>query len=187
MLYHDNGKLQVFANTRCASTNMHHYFGISVVKQRDFPAEFSNNLVIVLRNPLDRLVSASTGIPTVASLFSSFKQDLSDANGKEASDAFVEEYTVFLLHCFPYLSRIKDEPFRIIDFYRIEDYIPRRKEKFLFQSPVTHSRDYTNPKEVYIENRYFSLADLETEYETYLELLKYREQISVDEWKEKTT
>ena len=37
------------------------------------------------------------------------------------------------------------------------------------------------------ENKYFTLNDLEIEYETYLELLKDREQISVDEWKEKTT
>ena len=185
MFYHDNGKLQVFANTRCASTNMHHYFSISVVEQRDFPAEFSNNLVIVLRNPLDRLVSASTGIPTVSNMFSSFKQDLSDANGKEASDAFVEEYAVFSLHCFPYLGRIKDEPFRIIDFYRIEDYISRKMH--LPQSPTTNSNNYTDPKSTYVENRYFSLAELEKEYDTYLSLLKEREQISVEEWKEKTT
>ncbi len=187
MLYHNNGKLQVFANTRCASTNMHHYFGISVVKQRDFPAEFSNNLVIVLRNPLDRLVSASTGIPSISNMFSSFKKDLSDTNGKEASDAVVEEYAVFLLHCFPYLRMIKDKQFRIIDFDRVEEYIPRRSEIGFFQSPTTYSSGYTDPKTVYVENKYFTLTDLEIEYETYLELLKDREQISVDEWKEKTT
>jgi hypothetical protein len=38
-----------------------------------------------------------------------------------------------------------------------------------------------------MENKYFTLNDLEIEYETYLELLEDREQISVDEWKEKTT
>ena len=38
-----------------------------------------------------------------------------------------------------------------------------------------------------VENKYFTLTDLEIEYETYLALITSREQISVSEWKEKTS
>jgi len=184
MFYHDNEKLKVFANTRCGNTNMYHYFNIDVNKQKHFPSVYSNDLVIVLRNPLDRVVSATKGIaPEVVGMFpvSVLKKFLSTGHTAE----FLTEWGVFYLHCKPYLSNIKDKPFRIIDFTQLSEYIPKQLDRQ--QSPVTNSRGYTDPKTVYVENKYFTLNDLETEYETYLELLKDREQISVAEWKEKTT
>lgn len=182
MFYYDNGKLQVFANTRCGSTNMHHYFNIDVNKQKRFPSAYSEDLTIVIRNPLDRLVSATRGIPMVPMIPISVLRNLLNTGHTSES---MTEWGIFYVHCKPYFAVIKDKPFKIIDFNRLNEYIPRNTARQ--QSPTTNSSGYTDPKTVYVENQYFTLTDLEIEYETYLELLKDREQISVAEWKEKTT
>lgn len=184
MFYHDTGNLQVFANTRCGNTNLHHYFNIDVKKQKRFPSVYSNELVVVLRNPLDRVVSAVKGIPNILHLLPSADM-LEDITGKEFSKEFLTEWGIFYLHCNPFLYKIVDKPFRIIDFSKLSEYIPRKENSF--QSPVTNSSGYTVPASVYVENQYFTLSDLEREYYIYCELLKDREQISVSEWKEKTT
>ena len=161
---------------------MHHYFNIDINNQKRFPSVYSNDLVIVLRNPIDRVVSSVKGIPKVLHLMAALGPFFTSVYGEEFS---LEEYAIFKLHCAPFLHRVKDQPCRIIDFNKLDEYIPR--EENAFQSPVTNSIGYTDPKSVYVENQYFTLSDLEIEYETYLELLKDREQISVTEWKEKTT
>ena len=189
MLYHDTGKLQIFANDRCANTNMYYYFNPNIINNDTLPGKviilsqiFSDDLVIVLRNPLDRVVSSIKGVPKILSLMDTLGTFLTSIYGKDFN---FEEYATFKMHCSPYLYRVKDRPFRIIDFNKLDGYIPRKENAF--QSPVTNSSGYTDPKSVYVENKYFTLNDLEIEYETYLELLKDREQISVTEWKEKTT
>lgn len=185
MIYYDNGKLQIFANTRCGNTNMHHYFNLDVSSYQTFPTAFSNELIIVLRNPLDRMVSAVNGLTlargTILFPISILKKVLS----KEYTWEFLIELGIFDIHCKPYLSLIENNSFRIIDFNKLSEYIPRRSG--FSQSPVTNSKGHTDPGSVYVENRYFSLSDLEKEYDVYCNLLRNREQISVAEWKEKTT
>jgi hypothetical protein len=184
MFYHDNEKLKVFANTRCGSTNMRYYFKIDRGEQLDFPKEFSENLVIVLRNPIDRMISAVKGAPEM-SLAALPKHALKKVLAKEITMEYLLDISVFKVHCYPYLHEISTEPFRIIDFNRLIEYIPRKSE--LLQSPTTNTNNYTDAREAYIENIHFSLSDLQKEYDAYLSLLKEREQISVAEWKEKTT
>ena len=204
MFHHDNGKLKVFANTRCGNTNMHHYFDIDVEAATRtslehvhyflnsdinnntlFPTIFSSDLVVVLRNPLDRVMSAISSVPKMTHLILPYKHNFEKELNSEVSDEFLEDYAIFKLHCAPYLYLLKDKAFRIIDFNKLDEYIPRNTARQ--QSPVTNSSGYTDPKSVYVENRYFTLSDLEIEYETYLALITSREQISVSEWKEKTT
>jgi hypothetical protein len=184
MFYHDNGKLKVFANTRCGNTNMRHYFNIDADRQKHFPTAYSNELIIVLRNPLDRVVSAVKGIPKILAALP-LVDTLSNRIGKDFSKEFVDEFVIFYLHCNPFLYKIVDKPFRIIDFDKLVEYIPRKTG--LFQSPVTNSKGHTDPKAVYVQNTYFSLSDLEKEYALYCKLLNDREHISISEWKEKTT
>ena len=182
MIYYNNGKLQIFANTRCGNTNMHHYFNLDVNSYKTFPTAFSDDLIIVLRNPLDRVVSSVKGIPRILHTMATLGPFLKSIYGKEFN---FEEYVVCKLHCAPFLHRAKNHNFRIIDFNKLDEYLPRKENAH--QSPVTNSSGYTDPKSVYVENKYFTLNDLEIEYKTYLELLEDREQISVAEWKEKTT
>ena len=182
-MFHDNGKLQIFANTRCSNTNMYHYFNLEIYSEHTFPTVFNDNLIIVLRNPLDR----------VASAIKSAQQKPPNLNTEVLNKLLIKEITMesllefltFGVHCNPFLYKIVDKPFRIIDFNKLSEYIPRKENAF--QSPVTNSIGYTDPKSVYVENKYFTLTDLEIEYETYLALITSREQISVSEWKEKTS
>ena len=184
MFYHDNGKIQVFAHTRCGNTNMHHYFNIKFGTAHGFPLSFNDDLIIVLRNPLDRVVSAIKSVPQL-SLEALPKYALKKVLANEITMEFLRKHVTFGVHCKPYLYEIEPKSFRIIDFYRLSEYLPRRTD--LLQSPVTNSNGYTDPKSVYVENDNFSLADLEKEYDTYLSFLKDKEQISITEWKEKTT
>lgn len=186
MLYYTNDKISVFAHTRCAGTNMRHYFNVGLNELRQFPTQFSNDLIIVLRNPLDRVVSAVKGMPEVMHLIAPYEKiNLEKVLGREVSMEDAEEIIVFGLHCRPYIKLIKDQPFKIIDFYHIHDYIPRRTD--VVQSPNTYSNGHTDPKSVYVENSCFTLSDLEEEYSIYKSLLAEREQISIAEWKEKTS
>ena len=184
MFYHDNEKLKVFANTRCGSTNMHHYFNINIDKQKHFPKSFSNDLIIVLRNPLDRMESAVKGISQLERILLDITKTANAVTGKELTKEFIKEWMVFYIHCKPYFHRVSDKPFRIVNFNKLSEYIPRNTS--LHQSPTTHTGGHAIPKSVYVENRYFTLDDLEKEYDAYLSLLKEREHISVTEWKEKT-
>lgn len=185
MFYYDNGKVCVFAATRCGNTNMYHYFGFKPYSKTvdDFSAwsTSSSQRVVVLRNPIDRMISATKAVPE---MLPGTTLPIDVIRNKYAIEPYME-IAIFQAHCSPYLHKILNEPFRIINFSRLNEYIPRRTN--LLQSPTTNSNNYTDPKSAYVENRYFSLAELEKEYEIYLSLLKEREQISVEEWKEKTT
>jgi hypothetical protein len=189
MFYYDNGKVCVFANTRCGNTNMYHHFGFKPYSKAvdDFNAwstTTTSQRVVVLRNPIDRMVSAINAVPAMP-FGTTFPIDV--VRNKYYTESYIEscmETTLFKMHCSPYLHKISNEPFKIIDFSRLNEYIPRKMN--LLQSPTTNSNNYTDPKSAYIKNKYFSLTELEKEYEIYLSLLKEREQISVEEWKEKT-
>ena len=182
MFYHNNGKLRVSAETRCGSTSMEYYFN----QGRDPDAttlDFGLDLIVVLRNPLDRMASAVKGIQTkfiwdMPMLNTPYYKEILKKNGR----ARFKEYVIFQLHCSPFLDRYSNKEFRIIDFYKLKDYIPVSP----FGSPITNSSGYTDPKEVYVRNRYFTLEDLEQEYAAYQVLLNIKEQISIEEWKEKT-
>ena len=188
MFYYDNGKVCVLANTRCGNTNMYHYFGIKPYSKSfdGFNAwsTTTSKRVVVLRNPIDRMISAiKASADSTAPALSI--EVLRKVLANEYTIESRIENSIFQVHCCPYLYEITNEPFSIIDFNRLSEYIPRKTD--LHQSPTTNSNNYTDPKSSYVENRYFSLAELEKEYDTYLSLLKEREQISVEEWKEKTT
>lgn len=87
-------------------------------------------------------------------------------------------------HSAPYMNSIlTGVNFRIIDFYDLEQYIPRRSDRF--QSPRTDSRidDTTKAEDVYVENEFYTLQQLQQELEIYKELMVTRERVSVEEWK----
>jgi hypothetical protein len=151
---------------------MYHYFdlppyvktGFSVWDWKQHP-----NPIAVLRNPLDRVMSALNFINS------------SYINDSKNRDLF------FANHSAPYMSNtLMGFNFRIIDFYDLEEYIPRRSDRF--QSPRTDSRidNTTKAEDVYVENEFYSLQMLHTELEIYKELMSSYERVSVEEWKELT-
>jgi len=187
MFYHSNGKLTVLSQTRCGHTNMYYYFGITVYSLMYAQMQPTNDLVVVIRNPIDRMMSAIEGMSPWLHMFTPdpvwFKLDPVPTKNE------IRERVIFELHCKPYLHTIVDQNFRIIDFNKLEQYISRPKsDKIvnLFQSPTTFTKGLTNPKEHYVENSVFSLEDLESEYELYLQIMQTKEQISVEEWKNLT-
>lgn len=188
MFYYSNGKVTVLSQTRCGHTNMYHYFNIPVYSLRESQVSYSDDLVVVLRNPIDRMISAIEGLTPTLYMFTPdpiwFKLDpFPDRNA-------LLEHVVFASHCKPYLHTIADKPFRIIDFYKLEQYISRAKSDKFFdnigQSPTTFTKGLTNPKESYVKNETFSVEELEQEYALYMHLMDTKEQISVEEWKRLT-
>lgn len=162
MLIYDNGKCCVLTYTRCGHTNMCHYFRI---EPYNIPIENSlistwhqsNNRIVVLRNPITRVLSAEMMMP-----------DLED---------------MFIQHSAPYMHLIKDYNFKIIDFEELSLFIPRRIE--LVQSVQTNTKmnnSYTVDN-CYVSNKGYSVNDLQEEYNTYLELMSSRQRLTVDEWK----
>jgi hypothetical protein len=164
---------------------MYNYFKIPIYSLPYESIKFSDRSVIVIRNPIDRLVSAINGLTPWLHIYTPQTTwlDLAVLEGKSEDE--VRELVIFNWHSKPYMSHFENENFRIIDFYKLNQYIPKNFPN-LFQSPITNTSGLTNPKEHYIENSMFSLADLEEEYDLYLKIMSTKEQISVAEWKEKT-
>jgi hypothetical protein len=159
----------VMANLRCGSTNMFNYFGIDTKEFGMQNWKQHHNPIIVLRNPLDRLVSS---LPFF---------------GMNSLPDQVRPEDAFINHSKPYLHIISAVNFRIIDFYDLEQYIPRNTV-IRMQSLRTNTRcsPSTTAKDVYVENVGYTLQDLEREFGIYQELMTTREKITVEEWKELT-
>lgn len=173
MFIHCTDTFAIMAATRCGHTNMYHYFGIEEYS-RDWSVEVlpwknHHNSIVVLRNPLDRVVSAMLH-------YASLRVD--NETDREHS---------FVYHSSPYMRRMLTGcNFRIIDFYDLDQYIPRRTD--VFQSPVTYSRvdETTTVEDVYVQNSHYTLEELQQEFDTYKYLMANKERISIVEWKELT-
>lgn len=186
MFYYSNGKITVLSYSRCGHTNMYNYFGLPTYSLALTPIQHSDDLVVVIRNPIDRMVSAVKGItPYLPDYTPDAKWlDLSSLAGKSTDE--IREEVLFSWHCKPYMSSLAFGKFRIIDFYKLDQYIPKTSLLAYSRSPITNTSGLTGPKEHYVENSVFSLADLEEEYELYLEIIQTHDQISVEEWKSLT-
>jgi hypothetical protein len=148
---------------------MFNYFGIDTKEFGMQNWKQHHNPIIVLRNPLDRLVSS---LPFF---------------GMNSLPDQVRPEDAFINHSKPYLHIISAVNFRIIDFYDLEQYIPRNTV-IRMQSLRTNTRcsPSTTAKDVYVENVGYTLQDLEREFGIYQELMTTREKITVEEWKELT-
>lgn len=173
MFIHCTDTCAIMAATRCGHTNMYHYFGIEEYS-RDWSREMlswknHHNSIVVLRNPLDRVVSAM------------LHYSLWRPNNEGEREYF------FVYHSSPYMSRmLAGCNFRIIDFYDLDQYIPRRTD--VFQSPVTYSRvdETAKVEDVYVQNSDYTLEELQQEVDIYKKLMVSCERVSVEEWKELT-
>lgn len=156
----------VMSNLRCGHTNMINYFGENNIYLAGMPLFKSHhNPIVVLRNPLDRVVSS---MPFLDSFDSKTEEQLA----------------AFARHSKPYLHDILTVDFRIIDFYDLEQYIPRDGD-VRPQSVRTDSRcsPSVRVEDVYVENPAYTLEELQQEFDIYNKLMVTKEKVSVDEWK----
>ena len=168
MFIHCDDKYAIMAATRCGHTNMYHYFDLPPYVETGFRVwdwKQHPNPIAVLRNPLDRVMSALNFIN------SSY---INDSKNRDL---------VFANHSAPYMNNtLMGFNFRIIDFYDLEEYIPRRKDRIQSLRMDSHVGDVM-VEDVYVENEFYSLQMLHTELEIYKELMCSYERVSVEEWK----
>ena len=161
MFVHDNGKVSVLSVTRCGHTSMYDYFGIpryTLTGVRLFTWYNTNSTkVIVLRHPIERMYSAHKTIIEIR---------------KQSEQEFYH-------HCFQYLRMcLLYSNFKIIHFKKLGNYIPISK--------YTDSTYTNNETGKYIVNEFFTEAELLQECSLYETLMKTKEEITPEEWKELT-
>ena len=168
MFIHSTPDFAVIANLRCGSTNMFNYFGIETCIVGVPSWENHHNPILVLRNPLDRVVSSMPFL----------------RNDEGAPEFRLSE---FVRHSAPYLHIMPPINFRIIDFYNLEQYIPRA-DNVRVQSVRTDARFHLSitAEDVYVDNPDYSLQDLKDCTERYTYFMANRERVTVEEWKNLT-
>ena len=172
MFIHCTDKFAIMAATRCGHTNMYHYFQYKQYTETGFATHNwrnHHNSIVVLRNPLDRVISGLPGGLPIWQWDSDLIEELNDE---------------FVSHTTPYMNTtLVGCNFRIIDFYRLEEYIPRMWGKH--QSIRTNSRvkDHTTAEDVFVRNDAYTLRDLEQEFDLYKYFMANRERVSVDEFR----
>lgn len=165
MFIHDNGKVCVASATRCGHTSMYSYFGIEEYSMstdiRKWIWNPSNSKkIIVLRNPVERMLSA-------------YNRIISTQSPGKNND--------FAGHCSPYLVNIpKQHDFYVIDFRNLGYYIPVSPKTIITGSSKSISTGF------YINNSKFSKQDLKNELEAYNYFITNKQQITPEEWKELT-
>jgi thiamine pyrophosphate-dependent acetolactate synthase large subunit-like protein len=90
-------------------------------------------------------------------------------------------------HSFPYMKNVLvGVNFRIIDFYELNNYVPRREELFQSRRTDSYVGDSVTAEDVYVENVGYSLEELQQEVELYKDFMVTQERVTPDEWKEMT-
>ena len=171
MFFYSDSKLAIIAMPRCGHTNMHHYFGMEPYtdyhedKERVWNSWANHhNPIIVLRNPLDRVVSSMVHVV----------------------NHIGDPHAFFVEHSYLYLKELAGVNFRIIDFYDLEQYIPRRSDALQSFTTFTTVDENTKPEDVYLENSVYTLRQFHQEVKLYKEAMNTHERVSVEEWKELT-
>jgi hypothetical protein len=147
---------------------MFNYFGreINQFGMQDWMKH--HNPIVVLRNPLDRVVSSMFFI-------------------EQTGVYWKKRLEEFARHSKPYMHEILSINFRIINFYNLEEYIPR-SGSVRVQSKRTNSQcdPSVTAEDVHVENSVYTLEGLERCVDIYNNFMANKERVTVDEWKELT-
>ena len=116
MLIHDNGRVCVMVNTRCGHTSTNHYFGLTPYVHSygiELWYNTSSHRTMVLRNPLDRMLSA---------------QRLNTRRFELNRSQAMSEREFMDRHCAPYLYSLAWhwKSWSYIPFEHLDNYIPRQ-------------------------------------------------------------
>lgn len=163
MFIHCTNAFAIMAATRCGHTNMYNYFRIKPHVGTEYTVRDwreHHNPIVVLRNPLDRVVSATA--------FCDYVQEME------------QRKMLVGTHSLPYMNKLVGCSFRIIDFYDLEQYIPRQGlQSFRTDSHAEHA-------DLYVENSIYTPRELEREVELYHDFMANKERLSTIEWRELT-
>lgn len=197
MIVHDNGKLNVLAENRCANTSIYRHFNIPVYSQmrahnriqlRSIWKQNPSEKIIVLRHPYQRVASAMAyhGLNSKQFYHDFIKLPTEEQQKnplfwsyQELNNKTYEEFRAVDIasHCRPYLHHLIGYNFRYINFDRISEYLDVQV------GPITN----TTSKEFNVDFlEFFRLDDLKFEKRLYDEYLHRFQEISPEEWKEKT-
>jgi len=197
MIVHDNGKVNVLVENRCANSSMYRHFnlplygmmyGNSREQLRSIWKTNPSEKIVVLRHPYQRVHSAIAyhelrGVPTYKRFQLSSEEERKKHQffweHKDKLDKPYDEYmhANILSHCLPYLRHLIGVNFRYINFNRISEYLD------VHDGPKTNttSKDFSVDFLEYVE-----LDEIKFEKFLYEEYLHRFEEISPEEWKEKT-
>lgn len=194
MIVHDNGKINIMAENRCANTSMYDYFKIPRYSQmlgktrtqlRSIWKQNPSEKIIVLRHPYQRIASAIAYHDTRAKPFYDDYVNLPEEEQqknelfwayKNLNSMTYQEFrkSDILGHSVPYLHHLIGYNFRYIHFDRISEYLD------VHRGPVTNttSKDFQSEfLEFYDEDHIKFEKRLYDEYR-----IRFKE-ISPDEWK----
>lgn len=197
MIVHDNGRLNVLAENRCANTSMYGHFNLPLYgmmydnTREQLRSKWKTNpseKIVVLRHPYQRVHSAIAyhqlrGVPTYQ-LYNAMPAEEKQKHRFfwEHKDRLDKPYAEYMhaniqSHCLPYLRHLIGVNFRYINFDRISEYLD------VHGGPKTNttSKDFSVDFLEYVE-----LDEIKFEKFLYEEFLHRFEEISPEEWKEKT-
>ncbi len=198
MLVYDNGKLNILAENRCGNTSMYHYFKLPVYgmmintsrqQLRNLWKQNKSEKIVVLRDPYQRMHSAiayhqERSLP----LYNDYMQ-MTDEQRKKLTLFWTHKnigtigYENFKMqdirgHAQPYLRHLIGNNFRYIKFSRLSQYLGD-----CHHGPITNTTSSDFSEEFL---RYFDLDTLKFEKFLYQEYLDRFEEISPEEWENKT-
>ena len=200
-----NRNYAILAAPRCGHTNMYYYHGmapysdLTTLTTQDWKQH--HNPIVVLRHPLDRVRSATSyATQDMILLTTDMYRNLIALGEDEWSEAKNFRYAVelgkenykrsmyaFYSHSLPYMKDVLvGVNFRIIDFYELSNYVPRRDDLFQSRRTDSYLGDSVTEEDVYVENVGYSLEDLQQEVKLYKDFMTNMERVSPDEWKEMT-
>lgn len=210
LFVHDNGKVSVATVQRCGHTAMAPYFGFPPNGKYGTLEEWidsDNPKIIVLRHPIERFWSACNMYKAyiessmeaydinesleeaVTHHYNKFSKSRSYEDTQSIVRTFLgnnrEErlhkkiWFIYGHHSLPYMHKIADVDFKFIDFSKLSNYIP----KF---GLVTNATRRDLDESFNDANGYYTKDDLYSEVETYFDLIKSKEEITVSEWNQLT-
>jgi hypothetical protein len=90
-------------------------------------------------------------------------------------------------HSLPYMNNdLVGVNFRVIDFYDLDQYIPRRNDKLQSYRVNAKVEEKVTAEDVYVKNDEYSLEELQHEVKLYEKYMISQERVTPEEWKEIT-
>ncbi len=152
--------------TKCGHVSMIKHFDVDPAGSNlDRWISNPSQKIVVLRHPIERLHSAIAYFEELHKIF-------------PPNEDFDYDLAVYYGHSIPYMSKIKDQTFRIIRFEDLSLYIDKAPHIIT----NTTNRKLVNFK----ENIYYTREDLLEEVDIYHSFLQNKTIITPEEWKELT-